>query len=92
MVPSRSGTLGRRRRPLLCSRMVGATPADMAARSFCTDVHADTTTIPILSLDVNNSAGLIAAGTEHPEFTHTGGDVLVWYAPPHVGYIFAAQH
>jgi WD40 repeat protein len=37
------------------------------------------TTIPVLSLDVNNSAGVIAAGTEHPEFTHTGGDVLVWY-------------
>lgn len=32
----------------------------------------------ILSLGVNSSLGLLAAGTEKPEYKHEGGDVLIW--------------
>ncbi|KAI5785896.1 WD domain protein [Geopyxis carbonaria] len=35
-------------------------------------------THPILSLAINPDTGIVAVGTERPENTHAGGDVLLW--------------
>lgn len=32
----------------------------------------------VLSLGIHKELGLLAVGTEKPEFKHEGGDVLVW--------------